>query len=562
MDLGLSTSHSTDEGDGIVTNAHLTEERIGIRTSSAVPAVLFVPDAAGGESEGDSLQFNLRGSLQIQNSIDSSGPNDVADSQQQASQPSERLSTEVQKPDDTAEFFTVDKAVDQLGFGPFQVFMSVLCGLAWIVDAMETMILSVLAPALVCEWRLTSFQEACVTVTVFTGMLLAAGFWGAVSDKYGRKFGLVVSSVITFYFGALTAFSPSYGWILILRGLTGVGIAGAPQAVTIYSEFLPSKFRARAIVLLEVFWAIGTMIAVAIALVVMPTIGWRYMVFFCALPVVIFIVLCYWLPESARYHVVAGDKEAALNSIKQIATWNKKPMPLGELIVDEQESSKDRGRFLDLFSSEYALTTSLIWLLWLIAAGTYYGIVLATTEIFSELSSSDEKCVTKAQEDDKTCWAECKELQTDDYVDILWTTLAEFPGLLIALALVEMFGRKKSIAIEFFLFGLFAFLVSFCMPRAWVTFLLFTSRSFVVAAFQTVYVYTCEIYPTTIRALGLGSGSGISRLGSMVTPFVAQVLLHSSIRAAMGVYFLVGSVAAVAALFLPLETKGRQMRST
>ena len=96
--------------------------------------------------------------------------------------------------------------------------------------------------------------------------------------------------------------------------------------------------------------------------------------------------------------------------------------------------------------------------------------------------------------------------------------------------------------------------------RAWVTFLLFTSRSFVVAAFQTVYVYTCEIYPTTIRALGLGSGSGISRLGSMVTPFVAQVLLHSSIRAAMGVYFLVGSVAAVAALFLPLETKGRQMR--
>ena len=80
----------------------ILEERIGIRTSSAVPAVLFVPDAAGGESEGDSLQFNLRGSLQIQNSIDSSGPNDVADSQQQASQPSERLSTEVQKPDDTA----------------------------------------------------------------------------------------------------------------------------------------------------------------------------------------------------------------------------------------------------------------------------------------------------------------------------------------------------------------------------------------------------------------------------------------------------------------------------
>jgi len=458
------------------------------------------------------------------------------------------------------EYFTVDKAVDQLGFGPFQVFVSVLCGLAWIVDAMETMILSVLAPALVCQWRLTSVQEAFVTVTVFSGMLLASGFWGAVSDKFGRKFSLVVSSVLTFYFGALTALSPSYGWILVLRGLTGVGIAGAPQAVTIYSEFLPSSYRARAIVLLEVFWCLGTIIAVGIAAVVMPTLGWRYMVFFCALPVVLFIILCHWLPESARYHVVAGNKEAALRSIKQIAEWNNKPMPLGELVVEEENT--ERGRFLDLFSREFALTTLLIWILWLIAAGSYYGIVLATTEIFSELSSSDGKCVTKAQEDDTNCWAECEELQTDDYIDILWTTLAELPGLLIALVLVEFFGRKKSIAIEFFLFGLFAFLVSICMPRGLVTLTLFTSRAFVVAAFQTVYVYTCEIYPTTIRALGLGSGSGISRLGSMLSAFVAQVLLQESIRGAMGVYLLVGCIAAIAALFLPLETKGRALRST
>ncbi|XP_063720368.1 synaptic vesicle 2-related protein-like isoform X2 [Symsagittifera roscoffensis] len=475
---------------------------------------------------------------------------------------------------ESKETFTVDKAVDQLGFGRFQLFLSLLCGLAWIVDAMETMLLSVLAPALLCEWRLTAFQEAMVTVTVFTGMFVASSFWGVIADKFGRKFSLVLSSCLTFYFGALTAFSPNFYWVLVLRGLTGAGIAGAPQAVTIYSEFLPTVYRARAIVLLEVFWAWGTILAVTLALLVMPGLGWRYFVFFCALPVLVFNLLCYWLPESARFYMVSGDKEAALKTIRQIAHWNQKPMPLGELVddnafgkdkdVDQEEGveSDRRGTFGQLFNKEFLLTTTILWMLWFVAAASYYGIVLSTTEIFSELSASEEKCVTKAQDSDDECWATCQELDTDDYLDILWTTLAEFPGLLIALVLVELFGRKRAIAMEFVLFGVFAFIVSICMPRGLVTFILFTSRAFVVAAFQTVYVYTCEIYPTTIRAIGVGSGSGISRVGAMVTPFIAQVLLKKSIQASMGVYFLLGAVAAVGALFLPTETKGRGMRST
>ena len=63
--------------------------------------------------------------------------------------------------------------------------------------------------------------------------------------------------------------------------------------VTIYSEFLPTVYRARAIVLLEVFWAWGTILAVTLALLVMPGLGWRYFVFFCALPVLVFNLLCY-----------------------------------------------------------------------------------------------------------------------------------------------------------------------------------------------------------------------------------------------------------------------------
>ena len=58
--------------------------------------------------------------------------------------------------------------------------------------------------------------------------------------------------------GILSAFSPNYPWILILRMCVGIGVGGVPQSVTLYSEFLPKAARGRCIMMIEVFWAVGT----------------------------------------------------------------------------------------------------------------------------------------------------------------------------------------------------------------------------------------------------------------------------------------------------------------
>ena len=58
--------------------------------------------------------------------------------------------------------------------------------------------------------------------------------------------------------GVLSAFAPTYPWILILRMCVGMGVGGVPQSVTLYSEFLPKKARGRCIMMIEVFWAVGT----------------------------------------------------------------------------------------------------------------------------------------------------------------------------------------------------------------------------------------------------------------------------------------------------------------
>jgi hypothetical protein len=60
------------------------------------------------------------------------------------------------------------------------------------------------------------------------------------------------------------------------------------------------------------------------------------------------------------------------------------------------------------------------------------------------------------------------------------------------------------------------------------------------AFFQSVYVYTPEAFPTDLRAVALGSGSASARIGAMITPFIAQVLLKKSLYAAVGVYAGIG----------------------
>ncbi|MGH0179416.1 UNVERIFIED_CONTAM: hypothetical protein FKN15_001712 [Acipenser sinensis] len=188
--------------------------------------------------------------------------------------------------------FLVEDAVEAIGFGKFQWKLSILTGLAWMADAMEMMILSILAPQLHCEWRLPSWQVALLT---------------------------------------------------------------------------------------SVFWALGTVFEVLLAIMVMPTLGWRWLLLLSTLPLMIFSVLCFWLPESARYDVLTGNQEKALATLKRIAKENGVPMPLGKLTVARQE---ERGKIRDLFSPQFRWTTVLLWFIWFSNAFSYYGLVLLTTELF------------------------------------------------------------------------------------------------------------------------------------------------------------------------------------
>lgn len=458
-------------------------------------------------------------------------------------------------PDDT---FTVTQAVNALGFGWFQVKLSLWTGLCWMADSMEMTILSILSPALHCHWHISRYQQALTTTVVFLGMMLSSTFWGNLSDRYGRKSALTLCSVLLFYYGVLSSIAPSYMWVLFLRALVGFAIGCTPQSVTLYAEFLPTKQRAKCVVLLDCFWALGACFEVAMALVVMPTLGWQWLLFLSTGPLLAFTLITPWLPESARFHVASGQTEKALATLEKIAKDNGKPMLLGRLVVDDANAaSPHRGRFRDLLVPYLRRTSLLLWFIWMSCAFCYYGLVLMTTELFE---NSENACMAKPTRNIETCSAECRQLQTKDYMDILWTTLAEFPGIFATIFIIERYGRKKTMAVQFVVFAVCVCFLAVCTEtRAFLTFMLFLARGIIAGVFQAAYVYTPEVYPTSLRAVGVGSCSAMARLGAMITPYIAQVLVKTSISAATTVYAVAAILAAIACLVLPIETRGKEL---
>lgn len=64
------------------------------------------------------------------------------------------------------------QAINTLGFGKFQVKLSLFTGLCWMVDSMEITILSILSPSLHCDWGISRYQQALTTTVIVINLII------------------------------------------------------------------------------------------------------------------------------------------------------------------------------------------------------------------------------------------------------------------------------------------------------------------------------------------------------------------------------------------------------
>ncbi|KAK3517692.1 hypothetical protein QTP70_015673 [Hemibagrus guttatus] len=456
------------------------------------------------------------------------------------------------------KFYSVEEAVETIGFGRFHILLFVIMGSANIVEAMEIMLLAVVSPEIRCEWHLEDWQVALVSTMVFLGFMVCGVLCGYVADKYGRWKVVFGGFMWAAYFSVLTSFAPTYGWFIFLRSMVGCGVAATSQGFVLKTEFIPAKYRGSLLPLASIFWMMGSLLIIILGMTVVPTLGWRWMIRFSVIPSVLLIILFQFIPESARFQVSAGNVEGAVATLKKIAKMNGASLPEGEL---RESIVTERGNAATLVSRAFMRTSLLLWYSWFVASFSYYGSVLSSSELLEKnllcVTDADEEHSIKHNQDEALCY--CIPFNMADYQTLLISCLGEVALIPLNIGLLHVVGRKCSMAILQILSAIFFMLLNVCTTMFGFTVLLFLLRSLVSMNFNVVYIYTAEVYPTAVRSIGMGFCTSFSRIGGMIAPFIAQVLMSKSVLLALSPFAVTCCLCAVGTILLPIETRGRAL---
>ncbi len=359
------------------------------------------------------------------------------------------------------------------------------------------------------------------------------------------------------YYGILCASAPTLWWLLILRFLTGIGLGSLPIIPAFGMEFLPTNLRARGLQGMEIVGSMGSILATLLAYLLIQPYGWRIWLLMCTFPSLIFLILSTCIPESPKIYVITGKYENARKVMQTIARFNKCELPPQQLYAKQQGT---RGQMRDLFKAEFRQLTLLLSAIWFISVFVYFGAVLLITEAIKKDSTSGNNQFSIDLTDsspEPICALECKGPDSKQLADIFYNSLAELPAVIAVAFLADWFGRKSTFIFLFLMFTLISVLLSISTGGTVMLVMLFVWRAFGIAIMDMPYMYTPEAYPTHVRSTASGMLCSISRIGGLLTPFVAQVLSKYSMFLTFIIYAGMSLIGAVCAFFLPVETKGR-----
>ena len=122
-----------------------------------------------------------------------------------------------------------------------------------------------------------------------------------ISDNIGRRLPLQVSLAWLMVFGLCSAFSPSINIFILFRALLGIGYGGnMVMAYTLLAEVMPVKWRGFCLAALDIFFGLGAIASTILCWVVIPRIGWRWLIVICVTMCSPVVVGLFFFPDSPR----------------------------------------------------------------------------------------------------------------------------------------------------------------------------------------------------------------------------------------------------------------------
>ncbi len=176
------------------------------------------------------------------------------------------------------------------------------CFLGWSLDAFDFFLLTFVIPPLAHDFH-RSVAEIVFAITLTLAFRPVGAFiFGLLADRFGRRIPLMIDIIFYSVMELLTAFSPSYTWLLIFRILYGIGMGGEwGLGASLAMESLPVATRGLFSGILQQGYAFGYLLAAVAYWAVFPFFGWRGLFVVGALPALLVIYIRAKVPESPSW---------------------------------------------------------------------------------------------------------------------------------------------------------------------------------------------------------------------------------------------------------------------
>jgi len=402
----------------------------------------------------------------------------------------------------------VGSILDDRRWSGYQKLLVAATALTIVLDGLDNQLLAAAIPALMKEWGLARSAFASVLASGMVGMMVGGAIGGYIGDRIGRRAALL-GSVTTF--GALTlsvAFASGVTTLAALRFFAGLGLGGAmPNAAALSSEYVPIRQRAFAVTLTIVCVPLGGTLAGMMGAQLLPQYGWRALFLVGGiLPVGLAALLWSLLPESPRY---LARQRARWSELAALLRRLGHDVPSDVEFMDAREQAVAQVAIRSLFVPAFRRDTLALWAsFFLCLLSVYVGAnwvpTLLTTAGFDVSISS------------------------------YGLTAFNFGGVVGAVLGAIVIGRLGSrITMLAMAAGAVAgaavlarVSISELAPFAVLVMLAWTG-GLINAVQTTMYALAAHIYPTGIRATGVGTAVAFGRVGGVVSPYAGAWALAS-----------------------------------
>ena len=367
-----------------------------------------------------------------------------------------------------------------------------------VADSYDVAALSFAVPELIRNWHVNKVATGGVFSAGLFGLLVGSIVFGYIGDRWGRKTAIVLGTVLFGVVTYATGWATSLHQMLVYRFVACLGLGGAvPIAVALTNEFAPKHLRVSAITVIFAGYAIGGTFGGVISAQLLPAYGWP-IIFQLGGAVSLLLALAsmVFLPESASY--LASKKARQEGAGVEFRSAARKA------------ESVARSPLVELFADRRSVMTPLLWLVYVANSITLFALV-SWLPVLIGAAGLGRGVAAMAL----SCFF-----------------LGGAAGGLVVGFLIDRSGMKALVGSALIACPVIALLGMLSSSEALLLAGATAAGFFTIGVQNSLHGVAGSIYPTLIRANGMGWALGIGKIGAIAGPFIGGLLLSMAVPVA------------------------------